>query len=103
MKPTVGRIVEYVSKDRNGNLKVRPAIVVQVWETSEDLVNLQVFTDGFNDNEFGVNTMWKTSVHRSENKEPFTWDWMDYQKIQAKKYEEDEQKDSSENESKQDV
>lgn len=88
MKPTVGRIVEFIDKDRHGKNVVRPAIVVQVWETSEDLVNLQVFTDGFNDNEFGVNTKWVTSVHRSEDKQYHTWDWMDYQKEQAKKHEE---------------
>lgn len=88
MKPTVGRIVEFIDKDRNGKLVTRPAIIVQVWETSNDMVNLQVFTDGFNDNEFGVNSKWVTSAHRSENKEYRTWDWMAFQKGQAAKTEE---------------
>jgi hypothetical protein len=91
MKPTVGRIVYYVTKDRNGNLKTRPAIVVEVFDyvggEGDPLVNLQVFTDGYNDNDFGVNTMWKTSVPRSEKHEFNTWDWMPYQKEQAKKAE----------------
>jgi hypothetical protein len=90
MKPTVGRIVEFTTLDRNGNKHVRPAIVVAVW--SDDLVNLQVFTDGYNDNEYGVNVAWVTSVHRSEEKLPRTWDWMEYQKGQAKKTEELESK-----------
>jgi hypothetical protein len=86
MKPTVGRIVEYVQKDRNGKLQVRPAVIVAVW--SDILVNLQVFTDGHNDVEHGNNVIWVTSVYRSEEKKERTWDWMEYQKGQAKKTEE---------------
>lgn len=90
MKPTVGRIVEFIDKDRNGKLVVRPAIIIAVW--NENCINLQVFTDGHNDNEYGVNAKWVTSVVHSENKEYRTWDWMEYQKGQAKKTEELEKK-----------
>jgi hypothetical protein len=85
MKPTVGRIVEYTTADRNGKKVVRPAMVVAVW--SETCINLQVFTDGYNDNDYGVNTVWKTSVMSDENKNHNTWDWMTYQKEQALKAE----------------
>ena len=76
---TVGRIVHFVTKD----LKHRPAIVVTVWNKQIGLVNLQVFTDGFNDsksetrNEFDQvqNECWKPSIHFSENQEPYTWHW----------------------------
>jgi hypothetical protein len=87
MKPTVGRIVEYVLKDRYGELQVRPAMIVRVW--SDECVQLQVFTDGTNDGpEYASGLFWATSVLRSEEKRERTWDWMEYQKGQAKKTEE---------------
>jgi hypothetical protein len=91
MEPTVGRIVEYVLKDKYGKLQVRPAIIVRVW--SDTCVQLQVFTDGTNDGpEYASGLYWATSVIRCENKTERTWDWMDYQKGQAKKTEELEAK-----------
>jgi hypothetical protein len=87
MKPTVGRIVEYVLKDRYGKLQIRPAIIVRVW--SDTCVQLQVFTDGTNDGpDYASGIYWATSVMRCENKSERTWDWMEYQKGQAKKIEE---------------
>lgn len=87
MKPTVGRIVEFILKDRYGQLQVRPAIIVRVW--SDECVQLQVFTDGTNDGpEYASGIYWATSVLRSEEKREHTWDWMEFQKGQAKKTEE---------------
>lgn len=90
IKPTVGRIVEFCDKDRNGKEVIRPAIIVQVW--TEDCVNLQVFTDGHNDNEFGVNVKWLTSVLYSEEARYCSWHWMKYQLGQAKNTEKLEKK-----------
>jgi hypothetical protein len=44
-KPSVGRIVRYMTRDGD---TTQPAIVVQVWnpESEDSLVNLQVLTDG---------------------------------------------------------
>lgn len=80
MKPTIGRIVEYVMEDG----QIRPAIIVRVW--SDICVQLQVFTDGDNDGKQG-NVMWATSVLQDENKSPRSWDWMEFQKQQAAKEE----------------
>lgn len=94
MNPTVGRIVEYVLTDRYGENQVRPAIIIRVW--SPECVQLQVFTDGTNDGpEYASGLYWATSVRRSEEKEPRTWDWMAYQKGQAAKTEEVEKELSS--------
>lgn len=95
--PTVGRLVHY--KMPNG--EIRPANVVSV--INEDMVNLQVITDGINDVEMfrkdgGVGDMimtargllHRTSVVRGEG--VGEWDWMPYQKGQAKKTEETEKK-----------
>jgi hypothetical protein len=91
MKPTVGRIVHYFTESsRHGGIQTRPAIIVHVWPGNEDVVQLQVFTDG--DNDGMKNVEWLTSVHHSENHEHRTWDWMDYQKGQAQKTEELEQR-----------
>lgn len=91
MLPTVGRIVEFVLTDKYGVNQIRPAIIVRVW--NDDMVQLQVFTDGTNDGpEYATGIYWATSVHRSENKEPRTWDWMPFQKGQAAKTEELEKK-----------
>jgi hypothetical protein len=83
MQPTVGRIVYYNLKDKQGNVQVRPAIVVRVW--NDTMLNLQVFTDGSNDTEYGNNIVWKTSVMQGEG--VGQWDWMPYQKEQAAKKE----------------
>ena len=73
VKATVGRIVRYVpeagSFEANNHVKDVPAIVVNDFGGSTDnLINLKVFTDG------PVDT-WVPSVHYSETKEPRTWHW----------------------------
>jgi hypothetical protein len=86
---TEGRIVHYVLEGKGDH---RPAIVVRDWKQENGLVNLQVFTDGWNDGletsfvvmngkeQVGIVkqidlTVWRTSVHYSEAKEPGTWHW----------------------------
>ncbi len=90
---TEGRIVHYVLESGRSKGAHRPAIVVRDWKQSNGLVQLQVFTDGWND-EFkdthlvrigeqdtvvviSQNTIWRTSVHYSEDKEPSTWHWIE--------------------------
>ncbi len=87
---TEGRIVHYVLEGKGDH---RPAIVVRDWKQENGLVNLQVFTDGWNDG-FKVthlvqvgeqqvegvlaidqNVIWRTSIHYDEYKEPGTWHW----------------------------
>lgn len=64
--------------------QVRPAIVVRDWSNpdipdSDGVINLQVFLDGSNDagidaiNAARVVTLWKTSVHYSNDLLPGTW------------------------------
>jgi hypothetical protein len=76
-RPSIGDIVLYALPDGRNVGQVRPAFVVRCWIA--DVVNLQVFTDGINDypsEHLGSHgTLWKTSVHYSENKEPGTWHW----------------------------
>lgn len=55
MEPTIGRIVHYTDRDISG---CRPAIIVRVW--SPQSVQVQVFTDGSNDQL--DNVVWRTSV-----------------------------------------
>jgi len=82
-KVSVGRIVHYVFKDRNGELVHRPAIVVHdcfadwgVYQEQEG-VQLQVFTDGTNDGpDYAAGIVWRTSVyHDEETKAEGTWHW----------------------------
>lgn len=90
---TEGRIVHYVMT--NGDH--RPAIVVRVWRSLggaheglpvlEGLVNLQVFTDGANDQNpaysSGLNErvssglLWATSVRYSDQHETGSWHWIE--------------------------
>lgn len=83
-KPTIGRIVHFVMPhatdlDPTKGHKVhphRPAIITRVWERDDGempLVQLQVFTDGSNDE--AQNVEWQTSVHYSEAHEPRSWHW----------------------------
>jgi hypothetical protein len=85
MKPTVGRIVNYVLN----NGEIRPAIIVQVW--SDTCVNLRVFFDGSNDAaaegfDYGLTAAafgaeWRTSVCYAEPTDgvvefrAHTWFW----------------------------
>lgn len=82
-----GRIVHYVLDAGRSKGQHRPAIVVRDWKQENGLVQLQVFTDGWNDGfnevhqgEHGIvtlssNVIWRTSVHYDENHEPGTWHW----------------------------
>jgi hypothetical protein len=81
MKPTVGRIVYYKSYGTpNGEYKSeeRAAIITAVH--SDDVVDLCVF------NPTGL--FFNTNVVRDETGKGGTWDWMPYQKGQAKKTDE---------------
>jgi hypothetical protein len=70
MKPTVGRIVNFVVDEQtqvriDGNVqKILPAVIVAVW--TDTCVNLKVITDGKND-------VWVTSV--SYGVESRNWHW----------------------------
>lgn len=76
MKPTVGRIVNYVLEEGPNTGEIRPAIIVKVW--SDDMVQLQVFVDNTNDRiQQGLATglIWKTSVRYSEAADLRSWHW----------------------------
>ncbi len=83
---TEGRIVHYVLESGRSKGEHRPAIVVRDWKQENGLVQLQVFTDGINDGfvegvapqtgfSVSANSIWRTSVHYSEEKELGTWHW----------------------------
>lgn len=76
---SIGRVVHYVlDKPYSAGEPpaVRPAIVVLVWGHDDQMVNLQVFTDGKNDGaEYASGLAWKTSRKYSEGREPGTWHW----------------------------
>jgi hypothetical protein len=94
LKPTEGRIVNYVLPTGRNAGQVRPAIIVRVWPDNDESIQLQVFTDCTNDGtEYSPGVVWKTSVHHDqEGKAPGTWHWMEYQVGQAAKTEALEQK-----------
>jgi hypothetical protein len=74
--PTVGRIVLFQLMNEKGEQVLRPAIIVHVW--SPILVNLQVFTDGYNDGPAHPphqSNKWVTSAHFDEVASPGTWAW----------------------------
>jgi hypothetical protein len=79
-----GRIVHFVMPSGEH----RPAIIVRVWRdlsgAPEGYSNLVVFVDGANDLHYASRpdvpdqvTLWETSIHYSENKEPRTWHWIE--------------------------
>lgn len=78
---TEGRMVHYVL----ANGEHRPAVVVRVWHATgacAGYVNLQVFTDGSNDNDAdaainGASVVWCTSVCYAAIPEPHTWHWIE--------------------------
>lgn len=78
---TEGQMVHYVLESGRCNGDHRPAIVVRDWQQPNGLVQLQVFTDGINDDicdghETARNVLWRTSVHQDEEtKAPGTWHW----------------------------
>lgn len=66
----VGKLVRFVTEAG----KVRPAIIVAVWDHGTGCSNLQVFTDGTNDGVHGdQGTQWVTSILYSEDEQPCTW------------------------------
>lgn len=78
LKPTVGRIVHFHLSDG----EVRPAIIVRVW--SDTCVQLQVFTDGYNDNDVlrsmqrigsgdAPNVLWATSSEHGTDAHQWSW------------------------------
>jgi hypothetical protein len=82
-KPTIGRIVHYVTEQGT----VRPAMIVQIFDQASyppgsDTVNLQVFTDFGNDGsdpELASATIsgaaWCPSRARSDEPKPRHWHW----------------------------
>lgn len=75
MIPSIGRTVHYILPSGRSAGEHRPAIIVRVWDktpTEESLVQLQVFTDGRNDEAHNVE--WRTSVHQDPSaQKPGTW------------------------------
>lgn len=67
----IGRIVHYVLDDQG---TVRPAIIVRIWDQETGNCNLQVFTDGTND-QTGSSLVWRTSILYSEEPKAGTWHW----------------------------
>jgi hypothetical protein len=79
MKPTIGRIVHYILPEGHTIPgEHRPAMIVRVW--TDTTVQLQVFTDGSNDDpkhsHEAPNVMWKTSVVLDETATTQgSWHW----------------------------
>ena len=82
---TIGRIIHVVLPHTGPVVGTyeRPGIIVRTWG-SESAVNVQVFTDGYNDGS-GCPTIWKTSLaHDPTGQTPNTWHWPDEAKDEAK-------------------
>lgn len=72
MSVKVGDKVLYVLPDGKSKGEERPAFVVKVW--SPETVNLQVLTDGSNDDiQYSGLMKWVTSVTRDPDRKPGTW------------------------------
>mgnify|MGYP000989721294 CR=1 FL=1 len=71
---TEGRIVHYVLPD---GIEHRPAMIVRVWDHGTGMSNLQVFTDGSNDQSVDQGLIWRGSIFYSEDKLPGTWHWIE--------------------------
>lgn len=79
--PTLGRIVHAVIRNGNDKVVTRPAIIVGVFHSStttgliyEYKINVQVWTDGANDNMPA--TVHKTSLpHSRLNTQENSWHW----------------------------
>lgn len=69
-----GRIVHYVLDEGPGAGQHRPAIVVRNWsDDGAGCVQLQVFTDSYND---GLeNVVWRSSALYNREGAPGTWHW----------------------------
>lgn len=76
---TEGRMVHYVLP--NGHRfagEHRPAVIVKVWDHGHGTSNLQVFTDGRNDDDYELNGLtWATSIMYSEEPKPSTWHFIE--------------------------
>jgi hypothetical protein len=74
---TEARIVHYVLPrvGPDGRHPHRPAIVVNVINKETGMVNLQVFEDGTNDDNYDNAPRWVTSVAYSEQALEHTWHW----------------------------
>lgn len=86
--PSIGRVVQYSLDDGT----VRPAVIVQVWQSDPETatVNLQVLLDGSNDmghetKKTGVSAeeaargmAWRTSRQVSTEPKPGRWHWPPY-------------------------
>lgn len=79
--PSVGDRVFYVLSENDGGARnageIRPAIITRVWgtpTTREHAVQIQVFTDGQNDNL--ANVEWRTSVRQDHLKSPGTFHYV---------------------------
>ena len=77
---SLGSMVHYVMP----NGMHRPAIVVEISDQVAGTVNLQVFTDGANDQMTGADVfnelvsrgiLWRTSVEYAEVADVNTWHW----------------------------
>jgi len=76
---TEGRIVHFVIRENEH----RAAMIVRVWNKTSGVVNLNVFTDWYNDVKNGDGSklqsgdMWIPSCEYSENCEVNTWHWIE--------------------------
>lgn len=74
---TEGRIVHFVLDQGRNKGAHRPAIVTRVWSKDLGTVQLQVFTDGANDDL--DNVVWRTSVmpDLTDEPKPYSWHWIE--------------------------
>jgi hypothetical protein len=75
-------MVHYVVPAGPGEGQHRPAVIVKVWDQETGLVNLDVFTDGGNDDflpwaERRDPVLWVTSVSYSEEPVLRSWHWIE--------------------------
>jgi hypothetical protein len=94
----LGKIVQYTTKEE---IKL-PAIIVNICDTDNNTVDLQVFTNCLNSmsknnsyDERMKNLLWKTSILFDKDGKPETWNYLDIPQatIKAKKEIKDDSKD----------
>lgn len=69
---------EYTYGGETGKYAHRPAIIVRVWtKDAPYTVNLQVFTDGYNDGQqYASGIYWATSAtYDPDGDTPYRWHW----------------------------
>jgi hypothetical protein len=69
MKPSIGRIVLYITPDG----EIRPAIIVRVW--SDTCVNVKVFEDPANECEIEGHHCSSVTYSEAEYAMPRSWHW----------------------------